>query len=263
MERLYLHLDHDVLKARKALPHEKWGQIFEWKGIQFEYTHSKLMMVSWPSLLPELDFKEAEALLDLVGTRYPFSPKREELKTLCPELIFQDNSNEWVFFGGSFNPWHKGHQACLNMLPQDKLCFILPDRNPLKEMNADNPVPRIIELIKHIKFGKHHYLAPTFLLELQKNPTVTWIEKLKMNFPEQKLSLLMGFDSLATIFSWTRYEDLLKALNCIYVASRLEDKEEKEGLAQKLKSTVPSLEIQFLGHHDFEDLSSTNLRKKS
>lgn len=263
MERLYIHLDHDVLKARKALNHEKPVNVFEWKGVKFEYTHSKLMMVSWPSSLPELEFQQAEALLDLVGARYPFSPKRDELKSLCPELLFHDNSDEWVFFGGSFNPWHKGHQACLNMLPADKLCFILPDRNPLKEINADNPVPKIIELVKHIKFGKHHYLAPTFLLELQKNPTVTWIEKLRGNFPNQKLSLLMGFDSLNGIFNWTRYEDLLKGLNCIYVASRLEDEDEKQFLAKKINTIAPHLEIQFLGHHDFENLSSTNLRKKT
>ena len=73
----------------------------------------------------------------------------------------------------------------------------------------------------------------------------------------------MGFDSLNGIFNWTRYEDLLKGLNCIYVASRLEDEEEKQLLAKKINSNAPHLEIQFLGHHDFENLSSTNLRKKT
>jgi hypothetical protein len=52
----------------------------------------------------------------------------------------------------------------------NKLCFILPDRNPLKELKMLEPVSTIIELVKNIKFGKSHFIAPTFLLDFQKNP---------------------------------------------------------------------------------------------
>jgi len=262
MERLYLHLDNEVLKARKVEPYEKLSNPLVWKDLEFEFTTSRLLMINWPIILPELSPLTARSLLDLVGARYPFSPHHQKLKELCPELLFTKKSDEWVFFGGTFNPWHKGHQACLNLLPEDKLCFILPDRSPLKELKVVEPVSTVLELVSKIKFGKHHYIAPTFLLDFQTNPTVTWIEKLQQDFPQQKLSLLMGFDSLKNIMKWVRPEELLNIVHTIYVASRLEDDEEREEVAGPLRKVAPRLNIEFLGRHEFELLSSTEIRSK-
>lgn len=260
MESLFIYLDKEVLKARKVEPYETLSKPIIWKDLQFEYTTSSLLMINWPIILPELSPKTARSLLELVGARYPFSPHHEHLKKLCPELIFTKEFDEWVFFGGSFNPWHKGHQACLNLLPEEKLCFILPDRSPLKELTAVEPVSTIIELVTKIKFGKNHYIAPTFLLDFQKNPTITWIEKLHQDFPKKKLSLLMGFDSLKNIMQWVRPEELLNNIDTIYVSSRLEDDDEREAVAQPLRVIAPKLNIDFLGRHEFEELSSTAIR---
>jgi nicotinate-nucleotide adenylyltransferase len=263
MERLYLYLDKDTLKARQAQSYEAFNNPMVWKDLQFEYTTSSFMMISWPILLPELEPETARSLLDLVGSRYPFSAQYEKLKAVCPELVFSQETDEWVFFGGSFNPWHKGHQACLDLLPKDKICFILPDRNPLKELNALEPVSKIIELVTKVKFGLNHFMVPTFLLDFQKNPTISWIEKLHDKFPEKKLSLLMGFDSLKGIQQWVRYEELLKKLNTIYVVSRLEDDQEQIELEKFIKTSAPDIKIIFLGHHEFEALSSTNFRRNN
>ena len=260
MERLYLYLDKEVLKARKAEPYEVLSRPMVWKDMIFEYTTSPMLMINWPIILPELSPKAARSLLDLVGSRYPFSPNFHQLKELCPELVFNKTADEWVFFGGSFNPWHKGHQACLDLLPEDKLCFILPDRNPDKELRVVEPVSNVLQLVSKIKFGKKHYIAPTFLLDFQKNPTVTWIEKLHQEFPDRKHSLLMGFDSFKGVSKWLRAEELLPMINTIYVVSRLEDDEEREQVAAPLKKLAPNLTIEFLGRHVYEDLSSTKLR---
>lgn len=262
MERLFIHLDQEVLKARKVEPYENMDKPLNWKGLEFQYTNSPLMMINWPILLPELTPETARNLLDLVGSRYPFSPYHQELKAICPELTFTRISDEWVFFGGSFNPWHKGHQACLDLLSPDKICFILPDRNPLKELKVVEPVSTIIELVTKIKFGKNHFVAPTFLLDFQKNPTITWIEKLHRDFPHKKLSLLMGFDSLKNIQKWVRAEELLNLLGCIYVVSRLEDEREQLQIALPLKQLAPKLVIEFLGGHAFEEVSSTQIRAR-
>jgi nicotinate-nucleotide adenylyltransferase len=220
-------------------------------------------MINWPIILPELSPETAQSLLDLVGARYPFSPYHEELKHICPELLFTQDSEEWVFFGGSFNPWHKGHQACLDLLPEDKLCFILPDRSPLKELKVIEPVATILELITKIKFRKHHYIAPTFLLDFQQNPTVTWVEKLQKDFPKKKISLLIGFDSFRGILKWVRSEELLNVLHGLYVVSRMEDKEERDDVANPVRALAKDLNITFLGGHKFEDISSTELRNKT
>jgi nicotinate-nucleotide adenylyltransferase len=260
MERLYLYVENEVLKARKVEPYETLKNPVVWKDLEFEFTTNRLMMINWPILLPELSPTVARSFLDLVGARYPFSPYHDKLKDICPELLFTKESEEWVFFGGSFNPWHKGHQACLNLLPEDKLCFIIPDRNPLKELKVIEPVSTIIELVKNIKFGKNHFIAPSFLIDFQKNPTVSWIEKLRQDFPDKKLSLLMGFDSLKGILNWVRAEDLVKNINTLYVASRLEDDEERLLVSAPLQKISPQFHIEFLGRHEFEQLSSTKLR---
>ncbi len=260
MERLFLYLDKEVLKARRVEAYETLTKPLVWKDLEFEYTTSPLLMINWPIILPELSPSTARSLLDLVGARYPFSPYHQELKGICPELLFTKASDEWVFFGGTFNPWHKGHQACLDLLPEDKICFILPDRSPLKELKVLEPVSNIIELVRKIKFGKNHYIAPTFLLDFNTNPTITWIEKLHHDFPNKKHSLLMGFDSIRNIMKWVRPEDLLNIVDTIYVSSRLEDDEEREEVAIPLKKIAPKINIVFLGRHEFENLSSTAIR---
>ncbi|MBA2405223.1 MAG: hypothetical protein H0V66_10665 [Bdellovibrionales bacterium] len=261
MERLYLYLDKEVLKARKVESYETLTNPIVWKDLEFEYTTSPLLMINWPIILPELSPATARSLLDLVGSRYPFAPNYHQLKTVCPQLLFTITSDEWIFFGGSFNPWHKGHQACLDLLPPEKLCFILPDRNPLKELQVLEPVATVLQLVSKIKFSKNHYIAPTFLLDFQKNPTVTWIEKLHQDYPTQKHSLLMGFDSLKGVSQWVRANDLLKMLHTLYVVSRLEEDDEREAVSAPLKKINPNLHIEFLGRHGFENLSSTTLRK--
>lgn len=260
MERLYLYLDNEVLKARKAESYEKFTKPLIWKDLEFEYTTSPLLMINWPIILPELAPRAARSLLDLVGSRYPFAPNFKQLKDICPELLFTKTSDEWVFFGGSFNPWHKGHQACLDLLPEDKLCFILPDRNPDKELKVIEPVSTILQLVSKIKFAKHHYIAPTFLLDFQKNPTITWIEKLHEDFPNKKHSLLMGFDSFKGVLNWVRAEELLPMISTIYVVSRLEEDDEREAVAGPIRAIAPNVNLHFLGRHDYESISSTQLR---
>lgn len=222
-----------------------------------------MYMMAWTSLLPDLSPEEANGLMRLAAARYPVSSDYLELRKLCPQIVVGHETPEWVFFGGSFHPWHKGHQACLNLLPEEKTCFVLPDHNPLKEMRQLHLVSTIIELSSQVKFKRHQFLVPTFLLTEKKNPTVEWVERLKQEFPRKKLSLLLGFDGLKNIESWTRYQDLLKLLDCVYVASRLEEDTDRDGVITHLHTLAPQLEIIHLGRHEFEGLSSTEIRKKT
>lgn len=219
-------------------------------------------MMAWTSLLPDLAPSDARNLVSFASARYPVSPDYEKLREICPELVVGYDKDEWVFFGGSFFPWHSGHQACLQLLPDDKTCFVLPDRNPWKEVREVDPVLTTIELAGKIKFKAHQFLVPTFLLDQRKNPTVEWITDLKKKYPAKKLSLLMGFDSFLNLPTWTRAEELLPMLHTVYVASRLEKDSEQAEAVAAVKATHPDLSVVFLGHHLHENISSTNLRKK-
>ncbi len=263
MLRLVFYFKDRLLKVRQAKEDEIFRAPKKWKAIEFELTDSPYMMMLWTSLLPDLPPKDALQILELVGARYPFSPEYPSLHQVCPEITFTNFSDEWVFFGGSFNPWHKGHQACLNLLAPEKTCFVLPDINPQKEIESFDPVTKTLELSSQIKFKKNQFLAPSFLFDKIKNPTVVWIERTKKLFPDQKLSLLMGHDSLTKISEWVRGPELLTLIDTIYVVARLEKDHLREATIKRLSQTARELKIEFLGRHDFEHLSSTDLRKKN
>jgi nicotinic acid mononucleotide adenylyltransferase len=121
-------------------------------------------------------------------------------------------------------------------------------------------VTKILEISSKAKLKPWQFLVPSFLLEPEKNPTIEWIERIKKENPNQKLSLLMGFDSFSGIESWIRSHDLLRLLDTLYVVSRLENDLERNKAMEKLeKLKMPK--VIFLGKHNFENLSSKDLRK--
>lgn len=264
MLKLVFYTQDTSLKVRQAFPDDDFSKSCRWLDkFEFIISSSGKFMMAWTSLVPDLGPEYAEALVDLISARYPVSKNYQKLKTLCPDVVFNIPTDEWVFFGGSFNPWHLGHQACLDLIPDDKICFVLPDRNPQKELRDIPTVTTILELSTKARFKKLQFLVPTFLLEHKKNPTVEWVERLREEFPSQKISLLMGFDSFSKLKSWVRAEDLLPKLHWLYVVSRLEDDQERRLALDEARAHGFSQNITFLGRHDYETVSSSDIRKKA
>lgn len=175
-----------------------------------------------------------------------------------------DQSEEIVFFGGSFHPWHEGHSECVRLLPEDKNLIIVPDHSPHKKMTPSQEKFSNLQDIKYelSKLKKNPYLFDGFWQLNQVNPTVVWIDELHKLLPNVRLSLLLGFDSFKTITTWNHPETLLNALSKIYVVSRLENKEDQKTSQDKILKINPNIEIDFLGHHPFEHISSTIIRDR-
>lgn len=261
--RLVFYTKDIRLKVRMAFPEDDFSKSCTWKDkIEFIVSGSGDFMMVWTSFLPDLEPAFAEALVDLVGARFPVSSDYESLHQNCPEITFKNETDEWVFYGGTFNPWHQGHQACLKLLPEDKVCLVLPDRNPQKEVRDVNAVSTILEISNRSKLKPLQFLVPTFLLHKNLNPTVRWVEKFKEEFPTYKISLLLGFDSFARMKTWVRPEDLLPKLHAIYVVSRLEDDEDRRVALDEIHALGSNMNVIFLGKHEFENLSSTEIRSK-
>lgn len=261
MLRLVFYTGDRLLKVRPALSEDSFAHSYKWNDkIEFIITPKSEFTMTWVSHLPDMDPEYATALVDLVGARYPVSLSYQKLKSICPDLPFKNHAKEWVFFAGSFNPWHQGHQACINLLPDDKLCLVLPDRNPFKEERDINPVGAVLEISTKAKFKKNQFLVPSFLMQEGKNPTINWIEKFKEDFPEYQASLVMGFDSFSSLKSWTRASELIPMLSTIYVVSRLEEDKERFLALDQVHALSRELNIVFLGKHEFENLSSTKIR---
>lgn len=230
---------------------------FTFLGIGFSKNQST-DLVPLSVFLESLSEETALLLLKIEASRYPNSKYYWQLKEINPAFVYQSEA-EMIFFGGSFNPWHQGHRACLELLGKRK-CIILPDRNPFKEVIKISPLRVYQDIFQHLD-PNYHYLNPEFVLAEERNPTYTWVKTTQQRFPGADLSLLMGMDSLLAIDTWFMAPKLLHLLRRIYVASRLEDSSEQDKIRKEL-SLYPNLELVFLGHHPFESLSSTELRKE-
>lgn len=172
-------------------------------------------------------------------------------------LIKSLNKDEVVLFPGTFAPWHQGHMACLNLMPENHHIIITPDRNPEKL-----PVPTDISTIRDIvSQSANIQLFEGFLANEDSNPTFYWYEKLKEKLPNIKISLLMGFDSYASINGWIQGHDLIKIVDHIYVAARLNLKEDFERIKLEYQKISKNFSATFLGHHEFESISSTKINQ--
>jgi nicotinate-nucleotide adenylyltransferase len=171
---------------------------------------------------------------------------------------------EIIFYGGSFNPWHAGHSSCVKMSPEEIPLIVIPDHNPRKIITSSlNNDQLIFKLMSELKFRVGStFIYYTFYKLAKPNPTHKWVADLKENLPNKNFSLLMGHDSFLTIHDWINSKELLNNLTTIYIVSRLDIEEKKQKQKDTLLNIAPNLNIIFLGHHDFEELSSTKIREK-
>lgn len=166
-------------------------------------------------------------------------------------------SDELIIFGGSFNPWHKGHEACLKLCPKKSQIIIVPDFNPFKE---EKEIPCYFQYYKSISEIAKSYGATSFPLFCgipYKNPTSSWAPRLKYPF-----SLLMGDDSFVSLPRWNQPEKFLNLTKNIYLVSRTEEKERIDRAKSWLHENFPYVNLVLLGNHPYQDLSSTQIRKK-
>jgi nicotinate-nucleotide adenylyltransferase len=173
------------------------------------------------------------------------------------------DASEIIFYGGSFNPWHDGHASCLRLSPKDIPVIVIPDHNPFKNLvDHNSKASTLKELrIQLNSFERKPYLFEDFAVANTKNPTNVWFAELSNNFPNKRLSMLMGFDTFITIDRWINAEILLEQVTCLYVVDRLNDDSLKQDQIKRL-SSFKNLEIIFLGEHPHEEVSSTQIREK-
>lgn len=184
------------------------------------------------------------------------------LITFIKKKHLDKKSREIIFYGGSFNPWHEGHMACLKLAPKDINIIIIPDINPLKNLDGvkkENPIDKIKNAIAQLE--QNCFVFEDFYHQNKPNPTAHWIQDLKQSDLNQNYSLLIGYDSFISIEKWINAEHLLNALSTLYIVDRQNNEKTFKKQQESLSKNFPKLKLVLLGKHPFESLSSTQIRE--
>ncbi|PJZ45282.1 nicotinate (nicotinamide) nucleotide adenylyltransferase [Leptospira brenneri] len=134
---------------------------------------------------------------------------------------------EVLFFGGSFNPPHRGHRHVIESItksfPHAKL-YICPNFvSPLKDAGKDFQANEIWELCL-AEF--EDFLSENVILwdEEIKQPNVSYtistLAVLKNLHPNSEISLVIGEDNLETFDQWKSYSEILKLIFSLIVVRR-------------------------------------------
>ena len=175
-------------------------------------------------------------------------------------------------YGGTFNPPHLGHltaaRAVFELLGLDLLLLIPAGLPPHKELPAGSPTPeQRLEMTRLA--GEQLGLGDkvrTLDIELERGGrsfTSDTLAKLKAQYPDSELWLLMGTDMFLTLQAWHEPEKIL-SLAGIAAFGRTEEDTEELFSAQReyLYKTYPQARIFTLTIPGVIDVSSTELREK-
>ena len=175
-------------------------------------------------------------------------------KIPLPEIFLKPSfERERVcFYGGSFNPWHRGHLSCLELCPEKNI-LVVPDCNPWKSgRGQERSWDYCLELC-HTLADTPYSVYPG-LLTGEPSPTVDWLPQTGF----ARKSLLMGADNFLLLDRWSDCATLVRSLEKLYVAPRGESEYQK--MSEYLSSLHSGLEIVILPRHPYEELASSGVR---
>lgn len=214
--------------------------------------------------IDRLAFDHGAILLEALGKFWTMMPSYDE--RLCgislPKLFMkrEEYPDEVIFYGGSFNPWHEGHRACLNLCEKEthKTIVIVPDNSPWKHQPAPQTDCRFVrykELCQTLKDTAFE-VYPAFWGIEEANPTVNWLPHTRLRHK----GLLMGDDSFMEFHRWLNFNVLMASLNELFVVPRNHSLGEIEMRKVSFENDFPHVKIVVLPEHAYQGVSSTIIR---
>lgn len=164
----------------------------------------------------------------------------------------------WTFFGGTFRPWHDGHETVLinaiHSTEERSNVVVIPDTNPKKErarnMCAWHRYRDIVRHVAHLDCT----VFPGYIQMDTPNPTYRWIAQMDAH---EHINFVLGDDSLDTLPTWEHSDRLLARLSTLYVAPR----NTREVNQANRDLVARSVQIHRLPQHAYMDVSSTAIRE--
>lgn len=127
-----------------------------------------------------------------------------------------------AFYGGSFDPLHKGHLTIAEKLTEifdlDEFVFVPAFHAPhKKDKNPTSAFHRFAMLCLATK-DQPKIKVSKMELDVPERPyTIETLIKLKNDLPDRKIFFVMGADSWAEITTWREWEKVLTLTNIIVI----------------------------------------------
>ena len=158
------------------------------------------------------------------------------------------------FFGGSFDPPHRGHLSIIHYCCKycDKLLLIPTAYSPLKNLfpivDGNHRIQMLELLIQDINFSIE--INDWELIQPVPSYTYQTIRYLKANYPGSTLSMVIGADQLMNFHKWNNFKTIMNTVNILCF--------NRDNFV-----FTPSVEMKLTWLEEFRvDISSTEIRKK-
>ena len=206
--------------------------------------------------LPRLAFDHGAILCEALGCFWqPMPTAVAPLRTVGAFGVPEYFPHHPVFYGGTFDPWHLGHHACVSLCPNPQDVVVVPDANPFKKGPSDRCYWSLFRELQSAVADLGACVFPGFCGREQPNPTAQWVPYVT----RESRSLLVGEDSFASFPDWFEAETLAASLDTLFVAPR-------HSKPKSLKRATTWLnahgcQVARLANHPYQELSSTKLRE--
>ena len=174
-----------------------------------------------------------------------------------------------AIFGGTFDPIHLGHINAVTLLSErfsfDRIHWVLSARPPHKNQTSAS-IEHRFELIKLALAGMPNHVADdTEIRRNAKSYTIDTVEAFQQRYPNAQLTVIIGGDSVLSLPSWYRYNELIDKVNWLVMSRPGYELNLSDELQGRVVSKVDDLlktrggSIYLFDESDF-NVSSTQLR---
>ncbi|MCI7767377.1 MAG: nicotinate (nicotinamide) nucleotide adenylyltransferase [Oscillospiraceae bacterium] len=173
-----------------------------------------------------------------------------------------------ALFGGSFDPVHLGHVNAVKALLRSSLApdrviimpaFVNPFKAGLDMENRAGCEDRLQMCRLAFKALPHCEVSDFEIKKATLSYTADTLEHLREIYPENKLILMMGSDSLETLPTWNRFHDIIRMAHIAAVSRSSEESRRIEGYSEAVRAAGGRVTV--IETEPF-DISSTEIRKK-
>ncbi len=166
-------------------------------------------------------------------------------------------------FGGTFDPVHLGHlhlaRAALAALPVERLLFIPGRITPFKRFRKTASAEDRLAMLRLAAAGEPRFEVSSVELDRPGvSYTVDTLETLRESFPESRIFLLLGLDSLLSFHGWRQVDRILELAEPVtFLRPGSTLPECLDGFARETSRRLLSATIDA----DCPDISSTRVRE--